>query len=80
MPARKAGQPLFLPCQGVDHVKGRRFDYTLVLAMTHPDHAIIQSAIRMSVEAKDANFMHLEALGQHIHVPIEQYDQHHICC
>jgi len=85
--ARRAGEPLFLPCQDVDHVKGRRFDYTLVLdgdtrvipgtvsdllaiAAAHPDRAIIQPAIQMSVEAEDTYFMHLEALRQHIHEPL----------
>lgn len=70
MPARKAGQPLFLPSQDVDQVKGRRFDNTLVLATAHPDHAIIQPAIRMSVEAEGTYCMHLEARGQHMHEPL----------
>jgi len=85
--ARAQGEPLFRASPDMDKVRGRNFDYTLVLdndtqveqgsvfdmleiAAAHPDRAIIQPAIKMTCDSGDSMFMHLEAMRQHIHEPM----------
>jgi len=85
--ARNPGEPLFAESDDMQKVKGRNFDYTLVLdsdtivtpgvafelmdiAAAHPDHAIIQPAIKMHCEEDSTIFMQLEAMRQSLHEPM----------